>query len=146
MATNQTVKNKFGTLAGWNRITTNIMGRDIEAYKRIYYSDTVAKTNAYGGSNFPIGREEGNYECEAGFELYQEEVRGLMASLVPGSRLQDIKPFDITVEYQMGSGVILRDRIMNCEFTNNGVDVKQGDGSIVTEYKLICSHIEWNTI
>lgn len=142
----EVVKNKFGTLVGWNRTTANTMGRDLEGIKRIAYNDIVDKQNAYGANKYPVGREEMNYKAEASIELYQEEVRGLMASLKPGDRIQDIAPFDITVEYELPSGVILRDRISNCEFTNNGVDVKQGDGSIVTEFKLLCSHIDWNTI
>lgn len=143
----EVVKNKFGTLTGWNKVTANTMGRDLEAIKRIAYGDVVKKVNAYGGNKYPIGREEQNYEPdEVVLALYQEEVRGLILSLKPGQRIQDIAPFDIVVEYELPGGLIMRDRIHNCEFTNNGVDVKQGDGSIVTEFKLLCSHIDWNTI
>ena len=139
--------NKFGKLTGWNKLTVNVMGRDLEGISRIAYDDVVKKQNAYGANKYPVGREEMNYEPgEPVLGLYQEEVRGLIASLKPGQRIQDIEPFDILVEYELPSGVILRDRIRNAEFTNNGVDVKQGDGKIVTEFKLIISHIDWNTI
>ena len=30
------------------------------------------------------------------------------------------------------------------EFTDNGVDVKQGDKSIATQFTLLPSHIDWN--
>ncbi|MFA9212479.1 MAG: hypothetical protein ACEQSR_01345 [Candidatus Methylacidiphilales bacterium] len=140
------VVNKFGKLIGWKKITVNVMGRDLEGISRIAYGDKVTKTNAYGAGNLPVGREEGNYEPdEVVLALFEEEARGLMLSN-PSGRIQEIAPFDITVEYELPNGVILRDRIMDCEFTTNGKDVKQGDGKIVTEYKLISSVVNWNTI
>ena len=40
----------------------------------------------------------------------------------------------------------MKDVIRNVEFTDNGVDVKQGDKSIATQYPLIVSHIDWNVV
>lgn len=140
------IENKFGKLVGWNRITVNILGRDLEGIARIAYGDSTVKTNAYGAGKYPVGREEGNYECkELVLGLFEEEVRGILLS-IPGKRITDIEMFDTVVEYELPNGVILRDRIMNCEFTDNSKDVKQGDGKIVTEYKLIASHVNWNTM
>lgn len=141
-----TIINKFGTMTGWNSITTNMMGRDLEGYNSLKYDDSVEKTNAYGGGKYPVGRGEGNYEpnCEIG--LYKEEANALLRSLKPGQRIQDIAPFDINVAYETKDGAIMKDRIRNAEFTNNGVDVKQGDGTIVTVFKMIISHIDWNVI
>ena len=36
-----------------------------------------------------------------------------------------------------------KDIIHNCEFTNNAVDVSQGDGTISNDHELIISHITW---
>lgn len=145
MANNSTIINKFGTLTGWNSITVNLLGRDLEGINSIKYGDEVKKQNAYGSGKYPIGREEGNYEPDAPeLGLYKEEVNGLLRSLPPGRRIQDIGPFDVNVAYELPSGEIMKDRIRNCEFTNMGVDVKQADGSIVTVFKLICSHIDYN--
>ena len=55
------ITNKFGTLVGWNKITYNIMGRDVEAIVRIAYDDNVDMANAYGANKMPIGREEKNF-------------------------------------------------------------------------------------
>ena len=39
---------------------------------------------------------------------------------------------------------MLKDVIRNVEFTDNGVDVKQGDKSIAVQFTLLPSHIDWN--
>lgn len=141
---NATIINKFGTLQGWNSITVNLLGRDVEGITAVKYNDSQTKENAYGAGPNPIGRGKGNYEPEASITLYKEEIDGIQKVLPPGSRLQDVPPFDIQVVYEKEDGQIQKDRIMNCEFTDNGRDVKQNDGTIATELKLITSHILWN--
>ncbi|MCO5253632.1 MAG: hypothetical protein M9892_04610 [Bacteroidetes bacterium] len=142
----QEIVNQFGRLTGWNRITLNLLGRDVEGIRKIAYDDTVEKENAYGASRMPIGREEKNYAATCSLELYSEEVRAIQRSLPIGQRIQDIAPFDVVVEYELPDGTLYKDRVKNCEFTNNSREVNQGDGSIVTEYTLICSHVQWNVI
>ncbi len=139
-----TVVNPFGTMKGWNSITVNLLGRNVKGITGVSYSDTVAKENVYGAGGYPIGRSEGNYEAEAALTLFKEETDALKLSLPRGKRLQDIAPFDIVVVYKNTGGVIMTDIIRNCEFTNDGIDVSQSDGSIATEYTLIISHIDWN--
>jgi len=130
-------------MTGWNSIKVRMLARIVEGITSLKYDDSVAKENAYGAGRMPIGRTEGNYEAKCSIGLYKEEVDALHRSLGVGKRIQDIAPFDITVQYETGSGNIVTDRIRNCEFTNKAVDVKNGDGSISTEYEFICSHIEW---
>lgn len=139
-----TIINKFGTLQGWNSITVHMLGRDLEGITALKYGDEKKKENAYGGGEYPVGRTEGNYEPEASLSLYKEEVDSLQNALPAGSRIQDIFPFDIEVVYEKKDGSLQRDRILNCEFTKRGVDVKQADGSITNEMPLICSHILYN--
>ena len=142
---NTTIVNKFGTMQGWNSITLNIFGRDVEGISSLSYDDTVEKENVRGVGNMPIGRSRGNYEATASIGLFKEEVDAIQKALAPGKRLQDIAAFDIVVQYDR-NGVIQKDVIHNCEFTNRGVDVSQGDGTISTDYELIVSHITWNAI
>ena len=143
---NTTIINKFGTMNGWSSITTNMLGRDLEGISMLAYSDSETKENVYGAGKYPIGRSRGNYEPEASIGLYKEEVDALKLSLAPGKRLQDIAPFDIIVQYANNDGRIVKDILHNVEFTNDGIDISQGDGTIITEYELICSHITWNAI
>lgn len=137
--------NRFGKMAGWNNVTVTMMGRDIEGITELSYDDGVDKENARGAGGFPIGRGEGNYEGNCSITLYMEEVIALQQSLGPGKRLTDIAPFDIAVSYKY-QGIIYKDRIRNCEFTKNSVEVKQGDKTIARKYPLIISHIDWNVI
>lgn len=143
---NTRVINKFGTMLGWTSVTANLLGRDAEGITEISYTDEVVKENIKGAGQYPIGRSRGDYEAEASITLYKEEVDILRSSLPAGKRLQDIAPFDINVQYATPEGQILKDRIRNCEFTNDGVEVAQGDGTIATQYKLIISHIEYGVI
>ena len=143
---NTKIINKFGTMQGWTSVTINLLGRDLEGVTELSYTDEVMKENVKGAGMYPIGRSRGDYEAEASISLYKEEVDALRNSLAPGKRLQDIAPFDIVAEYATPEGIIKKDRILNCEFTNDGVEVSQGDGTITTQYKLIISHIDYNII
>ncbi len=139
-----TVINKFGKLTGWNSITVNMLGRDIEGITEVDYSDKKEKENAYGAGNMPVGRgSEGNYSAKASISLFVEEEMALQKSLPKGKRLVDITPFDVIVEYEY-DGYMYRDCIHNCEFTGRSVSVKQGDKKIVNKHELIVSHISWN--
>lgn len=137
-----TVINKFGTMTGWNNITVNLFGRDVEGITAISYNDSETKENVYGAGKYPIGRSRGNYEAEASITLFKEEADALReASTV---RLTEVSAFDVVVQYMDKDGNIKKDILRNCEFTNDGVEAEQSDGSITTEYELVLSHIEWN--
>lgn len=140
-----TLINKFGRVAGWNSVTATMLGRDLEGITELQYDDAVAKENVYGAGQMPIGRAHSNYEAKASISLIKEEVVALQQSLQPGKRLTDIAPFDIAVSYEY-DGHIYKDRIRNVEFTGNAVDVKQGDGKVVTKFDLIVTHIDWNVM
>lgn len=141
-----TIINKFGNMTGWNNITINLLGRDLEGVTEISYTDETKKENAYGAGGYPVGRGGGNYEAKASINLYKEEIDGLISALPSGKRIQDIDVFDVTVEYQDNDGLIRKDRIRNCEFTGNGVESKNDEGTISYKYDLLVSHIEWNVI
>jgi hypothetical protein len=138
-----TIINKFGKMAGWNSVTARILGRDLVGVRKIAYSDETEKENEYGAGGMPIGQSEGNYKATASIELTLEERLALQSSLPRGSRIQDIAAFPVVVMYDY-NGQIFKDVIQNCSFMDNGVDVKQGDKSISTDFNLLTSHIDWN--
>ncbi len=137
--------NKFGHMAGWNNVTVNLLGRDLEGVTELSYTDETEKENAYGAGNMPIGRGVGNYSAKASMTLYKEEVIALQMALGPGKRLQDIAPFDVIVQYEY-NGFIYVDRIRNAEFSGNGSEVKQNDKTIAYKFDLIVSHVNWNLV
>lgn len=138
-----TIINKFGRLVGWSDVTVTVLGRDLEGVTSVSYSDSVEWTNEMGAGNYPIGEGKGNYEAEASITLYAEELNGLQAQLAPGSRIQDIAAFDITVQYEYES-TLVTDVIRSCRFKTNGKEVSQGDGKILKEIELKTSHIDFN--
>ncbi|MEI8087001.1 MAG: hypothetical protein WCG93_12375 [Paludibacter sp.] len=140
---NTTIINKYGKLAGWNSITVNMLGRDVEGIKEVEYSDSTEKENAFGAGNMPIGRGEGNYTAKASITLFVEEEMALQQSLPPGKRFSDVAPFDVAVEYEF-NGFKYTDRVRNAEFTGRSVAIKQGDKTIANKHELIVSHVDWN--
>jgi len=138
-----TIINKFGRIIGWNNITVRMLSRDVEGITEIEYDDTVTKENEYGAGGFPMGQSQGNYEPKASFTLYSEELQAIQNALPPGTRIQDIPPFPITVAYER-NGVVNKDVIQNASFKTVGKAVKQGDGKITHKCELLTSHIDWN--
>lgn len=143
MATASGLINKFGKMAGWNSVTTNMLGRDVEGITELEYNDSVEKENIYGSGKYPIGRSEGNYAAKASITLLLEEVNALQNSLPPTKGLDSIAPFPIVVEYEY-NGFKKKDIIHNCEFKGRGIAVKQNDKTIAYKFELVVSHIWWN--
>lgn len=139
-----TIINKFGKIIGWSKIILTLYGRDVEAIAEISYDDEQDKDNEYGGGKYPIGQSEGNYKAKASINLYSEEVVAIQKVLPPGIRIQDIPPTDISIEYDY-TGMLVKDILRNASFKNNGREIKQGDGKIVTKFDLLISHIDWNS-
>jgi hypothetical protein len=140
-----TIINKFGKMAGWNSITVNLLGRDVEGITELSYTDSTEKENVYGAGSMPVGRAAGNYAAKASITIFKEEMIALQRSIGPGKRLDDIAPFDINVHYEY-QGFMYKDRIRNCEFAGSGTEVKQNDKTIAYKHDLVVSHIDWNII
>jgi len=140
-----TIKNKFGSMVGWNKVTINMMGRDVEGITELEYSDTIEMENSYGAGMYPVGRGQGNYQAKASITIFIEEAIAIQRSLLPGKYLAEINPFDVTVEYEY-TKIKYKDRIRNCQFKGRGVAVKQGDKTIAYKFELLPSHIDWNII
>lgn len=135
--------NKFGTLTGWNNVTINLFGRDLEGIEAYKYEDDEDIQVAYGAGKMPIGKARSNYKADASITLYVEEVMAIQKQLPKGMRFQDIPDFDVEVVFEHDS-TIYKDRIKNCSFKNNGKEGKSGDGKMTREYALVPTHIEYN--
>lgn len=135
--------NGLGQMVGWNKVTVHLLGRNLVGIRKVSYKDSTDRENEYGAGNMPIGQSEGNYAAEASIELTLDEIHALQQALPPGGKIQDIDSFDIIVQYEYQNKIIT-DRIRNCRFTENGVEVSQGDKTISRDYTLLVSHIEWN--
>lgn len=143
MAEVKSLINAFGRMAGWNSVTLNIYGRDAEGISEIGYDDSIEKELIKGAGRMPIGVAEGDYVAKMTLKLYQEEVIAIMDSLPAGTRIQDIAPTDVIVQYVYNSR-IYKDIIRNVEFTKIGRAVKKGDKTVEQTVEVICTHIDWN--
>lgn len=143
MAAVKSLINAFGRMAGWNSVTLNIFGRDVEGISEVGYDDTIEKELVKGAGRMPIGVAEGDYIAKMTLKLYQEEVIAIMDSLPPGTRIQDVAPTDVIVQY-IYNARIYKDIIRNVEFTKIGRAVKKGDKTVEQTVEVICTHIDWN--
>lgn len=138
------ITNKFGNLSGWNNVTLNLLGRDIEGITELEYDDEQEIEVVYGAGNMPIGHSAaGNYAAKASITILQEERQALMAALPLGKRLQDIAAFDVIASFEV-SGKVYTDVIRSCRIKNNGVAVKQNDKSIAFKLELVPIKIDFN--
>lgn len=138
-----TIINKFGRIAGWNSLTIRFLNRNIEAVTELEYDDDQVMDNEHGAGKYPLGQSEGNYNAKAAVTLYAEELNSLVASLPPGTRIQDIPAFEIIAQYEY-NGFVMKDVIRNCRFKNNGRSPKQGEGKMLKKIEILTSHIDWN--
>ncbi|MDP1709253.1 MAG: hypothetical protein Q8L89_09375 [Gammaproteobacteria bacterium] len=136
------IVNKFGRLTGWNSITFNFFGRDIEGILEFEYSDSVEWENVYAGGKMPIGEGEGNYAAEASLTVLAEEWRAMQDGIPPGARMQDALGA-IICAYEYGTKVY-KDVVNNVRVMGQGVGPKQGDKSISVKLELKVSHVNWN--
>ncbi len=135
--------NNFGTVSGWNQHEVVLLGRKLVGISKLSYKDSEEVEAVYGAGKFPIGTGRGNYSAECGMTLLKEEVEGLLGSLPPGSRLQDIPPTDVPV-LTIRNGRTTKDVIRNFQFTGLGKEVNQNDKSVYLEMPCFCTHIDWD--
>src|SRR5665647_2195729 len=100
MADKTTIINKFGKMAGWNSLTINMLGRDVEGISEITYDDNVEIEGARGAGAYFCGYGEGNYEAKCSVTFYLEEWNAIQRALPPGKSVTAIAPFDIITEYE----------------------------------------------
>lgn len=126
----------------WGDIKVCINGVHVVGITAINYGDKQDKQNNYGSGRHPVSRSSGRITPEAKITLYMSEVVAISRTS-PTGRLQDINPFDIEVAYIPSNGVIVVDKIRNCEFTENVRGWKEGDMNQQVELPLLPSHIEF---
>jgi hypothetical protein len=138
----QTIVNRFGKVLGWNNVSMNVGGRDIEGMNEISYSDSQELEVIGGAGPMPIGVGAGEYKASAKIKLILEEVLAMQASLPKGTRLAGLAIGDIVVQYNQND-VPVTDIIHNCYLKGNGRTVKRGDKDVWVEFELLTTHITY---
>lgn len=132
-----------GVEPAWANIIVGIAGIPETAVTAISYKDEQEIENIYGAGQLPVARGYGNIVPTASITLLTSAVEALRAASLTG-RLQDIAPFTISVNFiPVNGGKLIRHKIKNVQFMNDGVDTSQGDTKIERQFDLIPSHIDW---
>jgi len=136
--------NKFGKMAGWNSARFILFGRIVEGITEFGYSDDVPIKVVMGGGNMPIGTsDDENYEAKANLTLYQEEVFAILDKMPKGSRISDMAPVDVPIEYEYNNRTY-KDIIRNFKITGFDKSLKQNDGTTTIKCNVFLTHIDWN--
>lgn len=132
-----------GVEPGWANLIVNIAGFPESAIAMINYEDDQVIENIYGAGQTPVARGYGNITSKASMTLQRSAVEAMRAASTTG-RLQDIAPFDIVVVFvPIGGTLLITHKIRNCQFTKDGLDIKQGDTKNEVTLDMVVSHIEW---
>lgn len=139
-----TIVNKFGKMQGWNSVTVNMLGRDIEGITELDYDDNIEIEGARGAGMYFVGYGEGNYEAKTSITLFKEEIDLLQSALPKGASLSSIPAFNIVAEYDRDL-TKTKDIIQYCKIKGRGIAVKQGDKTIAYKFDLfVGGRILWN--
>ncbi|GFI34958.1 MULTISPECIES: hypothetical protein [Muribaculaceae] len=126
----------------WGNIKTCINGIVVTGITAIAYGDKQDMQNNYGAGRHPVSRSYGRITPSAKITLYMSEVVAISRTS-PTGRMQDIAPFDIEVAYLPPNGIIVIDKIRNCQFTENKRDWKEGDMNQQVELELLPGSVEY---
>lgn len=132
-----------GNEYSWGDIVCSIAGLPMIGITGIEYNDEQEVTDNYGAGRYPISRSKGRITCNGKITLYSSEVNALVKK-TPNGRLQDLGAFDIIVSYIPDEGgIVVTDKLRNCQFKKNGRSWSEGDTSKTVDLDLNISHIEW---
>lgn len=127
----------------WGDIVCSIAGVPVTGITGIEYGDEQEVVDNYGAGRYAVSRSKGRITCTAKITLYASEVNALVRKTLNG-RLQDLSAFDIIVSYiPDGGGIVVNDKLRNCQFKKNERSWTEGDVSKTVDLELAVSHIEW---
>lgn len=121
-------------------ITVLMNGINIASIISLSITKTQNKQNNYGFGKEPVSRGRGIIEYECSVEMAYKDVLKLR-NTVASRELLDIAPFDILVIMNNGQN-ISRYKALNCEFSDDGLEVGSDDPQVTREYTLIIAGTE----
>ena len=124
----------------WAQIKFVLFGVPVVGITKISYKTKQKKENQYGAGYEPISRGYGNKEYEGSIEIYQDELKRIIASS-PNRDLMQIPPFDVQVIFAVAGVQVTVDKLLMCEFTEEGMDASQGDTKLSITLPLVIGAI-----
>jgi hypothetical protein len=114
-----------GQVFSWSSIRAVIFNRSIVGFDEINYQDKNDVSAVYGRGTRAYDSVVGKESSTGDITLHMGEVVGIQRAIPPGTRIQDIEPFDIVVTYQEGA-FLVKDILRSCRFMVNGRGGKSG--------------------
>lgn len=104
-------------------------GTILEGVSSLSYKRTQQKTNNYSRSRNVRSRSRGKNEFECSINLDMLQIKAIKDAAGTGKGLPDIKAQDLTVVYLNDDGAIIKDVLVDFEFTEDpgGFDEEQMD-------------------
>ncbi len=129
-----------GNAYTYAKVVTTILGLPVAGITEISYSTKQEKTDNFGAGTNPVNRSHGRKMSEGHITLFMEEIEAIRA-VAPNRDLLDIPAFDIVVTFVSGTNAPVTHVLKNCEFLEDGNDMKTGDSAISYKLPLIISNI-----
>ena len=108
----------------------------------INYSQKRKVTSNYGAGSQPITKSFGNVEYTGSITIYKEEYEALKAIALNGDITQ-IPMFTINIAYMNENLPIVVEKLLNCNFTEATVKIKQNDANIMYTIPISFAGIQY---
>lgn len=126
---------------GWCEMTIDWGGRIIEGIDSVEYTEKQEKGVLRGRGCKPHRVLRGNNDYEGKVTIWQSELEAMTRDAPNGDILKLSFPIGITYLPHDG-GQIVRDTLINCEFTEVKKGMKQGDMNMLVELPIIFTDVK----
>lgn len=130
-----------GVNYAWSNVTWVWYTLPLIGIKAINYELKQKKELNYGNGVFPISESQGNYEYTAEIEIYLDEWNKII-NAAPNFDPMQIPRSDFQIVYGGDRVTKKVDILQSVSFTNEHVQVKQNDGSIIVKLTLSVAGIK----
>lgn len=130
-----------GVAVSWPDIQVPFLGVPLTGVTAISWSEKQDKTNNYGTGSKPVSRGYGRKTYEGSITLLAEEYKNILAA-APNGSIVDIPFFDLPILFINAQGLYMKYVLKAVDFTESGIDTKEGDTMIPVTLPFIFADIE----
>ncbi|MCX6210109.1 MAG: hypothetical protein NTZ59_11610 [Bacteroidetes bacterium] len=128
----------------WRDLKVAFLGRVFEGITDCQYKKEEDKKPVYGRGSKTKSIQRGNQKCSGDLTLKQSEVEAMLLAAKATNPLADLLDlvFDIQVQYVAeGTTDIVKDKILEAQFTSIPKGMKQGDASMEIKLSFVAVDI-----
>lgn len=125
-----------GVNYSWRDIVLTAFSRPFLGITDIEYDRDQVKKLEYGAGSEPYGMGFGNADYKGAIEIFQEELKNLIA-IAPARDILLIPFFTIKVTYGNTSQAVTTDTLLYCQFTKDAFKASQGNTSLKIKLPIV---------